>query len=204
MSFPGNQDVWLFKVRDTVADRYRFRFRYDPLLEKKNPEREGQYDKNGGWCRSFLPARPYRDVVGEVSSLQEPYKSKPRTVVMGEPVVLWKCYGLEMLHELAHLALWHSQVGVWAATEADCVVLEHAWVRSIASKRAARAFLRFLPTRKTKIPYVAGTVGHRPRRMGWWKHELCKLKRLGVLDEDGEPTYQRADWRKLGDWALPT
>lgn len=106
-----------------------------------------------------------------------------------------------VVHEITHLVLWHSRVGVDATNEADCVVLEAAWCDTILGRGWGTRMAKSLGG-TVEIPYSrkkaasGGVIGDwdEPTRTRWWARERQKLQRLGVLDERGRPTWRRANW----------
>jgi len=109
-----------------------------------------------------------------------------------------------VIHEITHLVLWHSRVGVDATNEAECVVLEAAWCDTILGRGWGVRMAKSLGG-TVEIPYsregasTGGVIGDwaAPTRTKWWARERQKLQRIGVLDKRGHPTWRRANWRHV-------
>lgn len=181
----------MVKLRDEVQKRHGFRL----VRTSREPCRDT--DEPSFTVDAYLPWR-------DQDSTR--WQSKPKAVFIFEHPGLWDVRAYAILHEMTHLAMWHGAKGVWATTEADCTILEAAWADDILGQGAGAELIRTQGP-VTSIPYAPGlramTYGanyeisdwKRPQRSWWWKHETAKLKRLGVLDESGAPTYKIADWR---------
>jgi len=203
----------LVRLRDEVARRYGFR-----IMEVSSGYINGsrwQAD-DSPLIPSFLPRRGQPGDVGYWSLAPQGLpknRKKPKTVRLQLPRERWDQEAWAIIHEMSHLALWHGEHGVWKANEADCVVLEAAWADDILGRGWGQCLALELDS-DVGLPYAYGygyrtkysvrgdslSAWKRPRAAWWWKHETDKLKRLGVLNERGKPTYKVADWRGLGSW----
>ena len=197
----------LVRLRDEVARRYGFRMMKVSSGYINGSRRQAD---DSPLIASFLPQRAWP---GGWALDRPKNRKKPKTVRLQLPRERWDQEAWAILHEMTHLALWHGEYGVWAANEADCVVLEAAWADDILGRGWGSCLALELDS-DTGLPYgygygyrtkyrVSGDMlraWKRPRAAWWWKHETDKLKRIGVLDEKGKPTYKVADWRGLGSW----
>ena len=190
-------------LRSTVQERHGFSVR-----QHSSPFINGFHAEESPLAPLWLPTRPLPEAISWRRDEKEPSTTaKPTAVRAALRPEDWSKNEYAILHDMTHLALWHSRYGVYAANEAEAIVLEAAWADDILGKGWGHVLTVELGL-ETTIPYMWSypavpekhgysevSQWHRPRRAAWWRVETAKLIKLGCLTPEGKPTYKRADWR---------
>lgn len=117
-------------------------------------------------------------------------------------------------HELLHLVAWHPAHGENLPDgERDFLPWEYIVALTLGGPAAAEEWRRDWYTHETSFEtLIPGTSTQRfflvkdweeqfgdMRESEWWHEGIAVCQRLGLLDAHGLPTWQDADWTRIGD-----